>query len=164
MSLSMAWQITTQEGARPTGLGNDIVSGLLHQPANPAHVHAHKLTLPLHEFARDKDGVHVAGVHAQYDSTVHIVHWHHVDSIHLQHDDIGLFARRQRADFAIEAVVFRTFYGGAFDDITHREQGRQVLFPGPLPGQKLHALQGEDRTHLREEITRDLCLNVGTQA
>src|SRR2546430_2277912 len=153
MSLSMAWQVTTQEGARPTGLGNDIVSGLLHQPANPAYVHAYKFALPLHELARNKDSIDVTGVHAQHDSTVRIVHWHHVNAIHPQHDDIGLFARRQRADFAIEAVVFRTLYSGTFDNITHREQGRQVLFPSPLPGQELHALQGKNRTHLREEVT-----------
>src|SRR4029450_10756994 len=133
----------------------DIVSALRHHPANTAPVAPHKLTLPLHEFARDKDSIHIAGVHAQYDSTVRIVHWHHVNAIHPQHDDIGLFSRRQRADFAIEAVVFRTFYGGAFDDITHREQGRQVLFPSPLPGQELQGRQGEDRTHLREEVTRN---------
>src|SRR5262249_59058314 len=149
MSLSMAWQITTQEGTRPTGLGNDIVSGLLHQPANPAHVYAHKLTLPLHEFARNKDGVDVAGVHAQYDGTVHIVHWHHVDAIHPQHDDIGLFARRQRADFALEAVVFWTLFWRVFYYITLGEQGGEGFFFHPLPRQGPHKLAGGERSALR---------------
>jgi hypothetical protein len=52
----MAWQVTTQEGARPTGLGHDIISRLLPQPANPVHVHAYELALSLHEFACNKGG------------------------------------------------------------------------------------------------------------
>ena len=42
----MAWQVTTQEGWRPAGMGNDIVLGLLHQLADPAQVYSYQMALP----------------------------------------------------------------------------------------------------------------------
>jgi len=83
-----------------------------------------------------------------------VVHWHDVEAVGAQQDDIRLLAGRRRADLAIETIRARTLDGGEFQHVADGKEGRRILVSGMPAFPHLALLQRKYCTHLTEEIIR----------
>src|SRR6266581_5264560 len=83
----------------------------------PAGVPADQLAAAVHDLTRNQDVPDVPGVHHRDDRPGHVVDRGDVDVTRVQHDDVGLLARRQRADLVEHAVRRRTRDRHHLDDL-----------------------------------------------
>ena len=87
----------SQEPSRLTPARWNSRSAAASVRARPAEVHAQQLAMPLHHPPGHHDGVDVADMGVAHHRTDRVVDREHVQRGGIQHHQIGLLARRQRA-------------------------------------------------------------------
>ena len=106
----------------------------------------------------------MAGVHEIDDCSRRIVERPDIESIGAQDDDVGVLARAQRADLAVEVCTTGTLDGGELEHLPTRQQRRQVLLAVAPTLQDEIALRDGGRSHEREEIRRERHGVIGAEA
>jgi len=99
---------------------NDGITRLLHSLADALLVNTHEAAVPLANFSGDKDGLDMARIHEIHDGSWRIVQRPDVETIGPQDEDVRLFARAERADFAVEISTTGTLDGAEFEDLSTR--------------------------------------------
>src|SRR5579885_1460490 len=98
-----------------------MVAGFLDHRLQALHVETHHLPAIFAHTAADDDGVDVAAFGRLHHSADRVVRRVEVDVVGANHDDIGLFAGRQRADFVVEAGAAGAAHGGAVEHVSSHQ-------------------------------------------
>src|SRR5512145_1314196 len=97
----------TEHVLRDTRLRKDIVARGFELPAKVVQIDADQLSLPLTHLARDDHGLDVGTVHQRYHRSRHVVERRDVERRGVEHDDVRLFAGRERPGLAVQPQVLR---------------------------------------------------------
>ena len=89
--------------------GEDMVARVLELPAQVRKIDVEQLALPLAHLAGDDHRLDVGAVHQRDHRPRHLVERRHVDRFGVENDDVGLLARRERADLAVQPQRFAPF-------------------------------------------------------
>ena len=170
----VAGSVRPEPVLRDTCRREDIVARSLELPAQVGKVHVEQFPFPLAHLARDHHGLDVRAIHQRYDRTRHLIERRNVDCFGVEDDDVGLFARRERADLVVKPQVLCAVHGGVAQDVACREQarraGRRCWPPVACCKSRIedhlvheHVLQIHHGAHLGEEIRSQRALHVRAQ-
>src|SRR5204862_200093 len=84
------------------GPAQHSVACRLRQPQHARQIDAHQVTPPLLDLAGNEDSLDMAGVHEVRNDAGCVVERPNIEPIGLKYDDVGLLARCQCADLAVE--------------------------------------------------------------
>src|SRR5713226_4725585 len=103
-----------------SGTPDDGIARLLHQSADALPVDADQAASPFAHLAGDEDGLDMAGVHEIHHGSRRIVERPDVESIGLEHHDVGILAGAERPDLAVEVGAASALDGGELEDLPTR--------------------------------------------
>ena len=96
----------------------------MEETRNSIHVDTNQLTLRLHDFARNENGINITRVHGEHHAAISIIYRHYVDLICSEQNDVRILARCEAANLVINAIIFRAFDRRKLDNLTNGEQWR----------------------------------------
>ena len=78
--------------------------------------------------------------------------------------EVGIFARRERADLVAEPDGLRRVARRELEHVAVADQRRRIVLAAVLPRLRQHALRGQRRAHLGEHVAREANLDVAAEA
>src|SRR5262249_57320434 len=111
-----------------------------------------------------EDGCERAWVHEIHHDAGRVGERPAIETIGREYEDIGILARRERADLAVRVRATGPLDGGEFEHVAAGEERRQVLLALARALKDEQALQRERRAHDGEKILSKSHPMVGAQA
>jgi len=107
---------------RNTRLLEDVVARVLELIAQAREVDVEQLALPLAHLAGDDDRLDVGALHQRHDRAGYVIERGHVNGGRIENDDVGFFARGQRAGLLVAPQILRAADGSKAQHVACGEQ------------------------------------------